>query len=111
MNGRDVFKNAVRKLVQFAKDQIQTNGLTVDNLDWLVPHQANRRIIDAVVERLGIPQEKVLINVDRYGNTSSATVPTVLDEAVRDGRVKRGDTLLMDVFGAGLTYGAMLLKW
>ncbi len=111
MNGRDVFKNAVRKLVQFGKDQLETNGMTVDELDWLVPHQANRRIIDAVVERLGVPEEKVLINVDRYGNTSAATVPTVLDEAVRDGRVKRGDTLLMDVFGAGLTYGAMLLRW
>jgi len=111
MHGRDVFKNAVRKLVQFAEDQLQINGMTVDDLDWLVPHQANQRIIDAVAERLGFPEEKVLINVDRYGNTSSATVPTVLDEAVREGKIKRGDTLLMDVFGSGLTYGAILLRW
>jgi 3-oxoacyl-[acyl-carrier-protein] synthase-3 len=80
-------------------------------VDWFIPHQANLRILEAVAQRLGLPPEKVLINVDRYGNTSSATIPTVLDEAVRDGRIKEGQVLLLDAFGAGFTYGAMLIQW
>jgi len=80
-------------------------------LDWFIPHQANFRIIEAVAKRLNLPMEKVLVNVDRYGNTSSATVPSMLDEAVRDGRIQKGQTVLLDAFGAGLTYGAVLLRW
>ena len=95
----------------FAFAELTRNNLTVDTLDWFVPHQANIRIIDAVVKRLGIDRQKVLINLDRFGNTSAATVPTVLDEAVRDGRIQPGHTLLLDAFGAGLTYGAITLRW
>jgi 3-oxoacyl-[acyl-carrier-protein] synthase-3 len=83
---------------------------TVD-LDWFVPHQANLRIVEAVTNRLAFPMEKVLINLDRYGNTSAATIPTALDEANRDGRIKKEHKVLIDSFGAGLTAGAVLIRW
>ncbi len=111
MNGKEIFKVAVRTLVDHAASALEKNKMTVNDLDWFVPHQANLRIIEAVAKRLKIPMEKVLINVDRYGNTSSATVPTALDEAVRDGRIKQGQTVLLDTFGAGLTCGSLLLRW
>ena len=85
--------------------------MTVKDLDWVVPHQANLRILEAVAKRLDLPMEKVVVNIDRFGNTSSATVPTAFDEAVRDGRIKQGQTVLLDVFGAGLTYGSLLMRW
>ncbi len=111
MKGREMFKVAVKGLADYAALALETNGVTKDQLDWLVPHQANLRIIEAVAKRLEFPMEKVIINIDRHGNTSSATVPTAFDEAVRDGRVKSGQTVLFDVFGAGLTYGSMLIRW
>lgn len=111
MNGREIFKIAVRTLSSFAVKALKTNQMTVDMLDWFIPHQANFRIIEAVASRLKLPMEKVLVNVDRYGNTSSATIPSMLDEAVRDGRIQKGQTVLLDAFGAGLTYGAVLLRW
>lgn len=111
MNGREIFKVAVRTLTGFAQKALAGEGLTVDDVDWFVPHQANQRILEAVAHRLNMPMEKVLINVDRYGNTSAATIPTMLDEAVRDGRIKKGQLLLLDAFGAGFTYGAMILRW
>jgi 3-oxoacyl-[acyl-carrier-protein] synthase-3 len=111
MYGKEIFKNAVRTLDQFAQKALTANNKTIDELDWFVPHQANRRIIEAVAKRLNIPMDKVLINVDRYGNTSAATVPTALDEAVRKGDIKRGQLVLLDSFGAGLTYGSILLYW
>ena len=111
MNGREIFKVAVRTLTDFALLALNSHGLGVDDVDWFVPHQANQRILEAVAQRLGFPPEKVLINVDRYGNTSAATIPTVLDEAVRDGRIQKGQLLLLDAFGAGFTYGAMLIRW
>ena len=111
MKGKEIFKYAVRTLSDFAVKAIESNGLTLDDIDWIIPHQANLRIIEAVAKRLGVPMEKVLVNIDRYGNTSSATVPTALDEAVRDGRIKPGQNLIMDVFGAGLTYGSILIRW
>ena len=111
MDGRGIFKVAVKILTDFAIQELKKNKMTAKDLDWFVPHQANGRIIDAVAKRLEIPPEKVLVNVDKYGNTSSATVPTVLDEAVRDGRIKKGHKILLDVFGAGLTYGSVLLCW
>lgn len=111
MNGREIFKIAVRTLSSFALKALKKNQMTVDMLDWFIPHQANFRIIEAVAKRLNLPMEKVLVNVDRYGNTSSATVPTMMDEAVRDGRIQKGQTVLLDAFGAGLTYGAVLLRW
>lgn len=111
MYGREIFKVAVRTLVEFAQRMLDENKISIDELDWFVPHQANLRIIEAVAKRLKLPMEKVLINVDKFGNTSSATIPSALDEAVRDGRVKNGQTILLDAFGAGLTYGAVLLRW
>lgn len=111
MKGREMFKVAVKGLADYAQIALEANGLKLDQLDWLVPHQANLRIIEAVAKRLEFPLEKVVVNIDRYGNTSSATVPTAFDEAVRDGRIKSGHTVLFDVFGAGLTYGSMLLRW
>jgi len=111
MDGRKVFKIAVKTLVDFAVRALEENRMTIQELDWFVPHQANLRIIEAAADRLNLPMEKVLINIDRYANTSSATIPTVFDEAVRDGRIQKGQTVLFDTFGAGLTYGSMLLRW
>ncbi len=111
MQGKEIFKVAVRTLAEFAKKALNANNMTIDDVDWFIPHQANQRIIDAVVKRIDLPMEKVIINVDRYANTSAATIPTALDQAVRDGRIQKGDVLLLDAFGAGLTYGAMLLRF
>ena len=111
MNGREIFKIAVRTLTECALRTLEARHMPVVRLDWLIPHQANLRIIEAVANRLGFPMERVLVNLDRYGNTSAATVPTALDEAVRDGRIRRGQLLLLDAFGAGLTAGAVLLRW
>lgn len=111
MNGREIFKVAVRTLTDFALLAINSNGFGVEDVDWFVPHQANQRILEAVAHRLGFPPEKVLVNVDRYGNTSAATIPTVMDEAIREGRIRKGQLLLLDAFGAGFTYGAMLIRW
>lgn len=111
MSGKEIFKVAVRTLTEFAHKALNENGLTISDLDWFVPHQANLRIIEAVAERLGFPLEKILVNVDRYGNTSAATVPTALDEGVRGGKIKPGNLVLLDTFGAGLTYGSILVRW
>ena len=111
MYGKEIFKVAVRTLVEFAQRALAENKISINELDWFVPHQANLRIIEAVAKRLEFPMEKVLVNVDKYGNTSSATIPSALDEAVRDGRIKKGQIVLLDAFGAGLTYGAILLRW
>ena len=98
-------------MADFALITLKKNPMTTDDLDWFVPHQANLRIIEAVAKRLKFPMGKVLVNVDRYGNTSAATIPTMLDEANRDGRIKSGQTVLLDAFGAGLTYGSILVRW
>jgi 3-oxoacyl-[acyl-carrier-protein] synthase-3 len=111
MKGREMYKVAVRTLGDYAVSALDANGLRLDQLDWLVPHQANLRIIEAVAKRLDLPMEKVLINIDRFGNTSSATIPTALDEGIRSGRIKPGQTVLLDAFGAGVTYGSILLRW
>ena len=111
MNGREIFKVAVRTLVECARQTLAKNQMTVADLDWFVPHQANIRIIEAVAERLEFPMERVLVNVERFGNTSAATIPTVLDEALRLGRIREGQTVLFDAFGAGLTAGAVLMRW
>jgi 3-oxoacyl-[acyl-carrier-protein] synthase-3 len=111
MSGREIFKVAVRTLTECALRCIDEWGLQVDRLDWFVPHQANLRIIEAVANRLGFPMQKVVINLDRYGNTSAATIPTALDEAIRDGRIRHGQTVLVDAFGAGLTAGGFLFRW
>jgi 3-oxoacyl-[acyl-carrier-protein] synthase-3 len=111
MKGKEIFRVAVKTLVDYAQAALEENELKPEALDWVVPHQANLRIIEAVAKRLGIPMEKVLLNIERFGNTSAATIPTVLDEAVRDGRIGKGQLILLDTFGAGLTYASALLRW
>jgi 3-oxoacyl-[acyl-carrier-protein] synthase-3 len=111
MNGREVFKFATRVLVSSAEKLLDQLGLTVDDIDLYVPHQANIRIIKHAVDRLGIPEEKVVVNVDRYGNTSSGSIPLALADAVRDRRVNKGDIVLMTGMGAGLTWGSGVMEW
>ena len=111
MNGREVFKFATRVLVSRRQKLLDQLGMTVDDIDLYVPHQANVRIIKHAVERLGIPEEKVVVNVDRYGNTSSGSIPLALEEAVRDRRVEKGDIVLMTGMGAGLTWGSGVIEW
>ncbi len=111
MNGREVFKFATRVLVSSAEAVLERCGLTVDDVDVYVPHQANVRIIDHAVRKLGFPQEKVVINVDRYGNTSSGSIPLALADAARDGRLRPGSLVLMTGMGAGLTWGSALMRW
>ena len=111
MNGREVFKFATRVLVSSAEKLLDRLGLTVDDVDLYVPHQANIRIIKHAVERLGIPEEKVVVNVDRYGNTSSGSIPLALADSVRERRVNKGDIVLMTGMGAGLTWGSGVMEW
>ncbi len=111
MNGREVYRFAVAKVPEaISKAMFQAN-LTADNIDWLLLHQANQRIMDAVAKRLKIPTEKILSNIAEYGNTSAASIPLALDAAVRDGRVQQGHTIAASGFGAGLTWGAAIFKW
>ena len=110
MRGREVFKLGVRIMPEAARRALDLAGVTIDEIDLFIPHQANMRIIEAVGNRLGIAPEKVYINVDRYGNTSAATTIVALDEAIREGRVKPGDLVLLVTFGAGLTWGSTLIK-
>lgn len=111
MKGREIFKNAVRTMSALCQQALDANEMTMEQVDWLIPHQANLRIIDAVGSHFGIPPEKVVINVGDTGNTSAATVPIALDEAIRDGRVTRGQNVLLTAFGAGLTSGSLLMRY
>ena len=111
MNGREVFKFATRILVQSANAVLSRAGFTIDDVDVYVPHQANVRIIDHATKKLGIPSDRVVINVDRYGNTSSGSIPLALAEAQADGRLQPGNLVLMTGMGAGLTWGSALMKW
>ena len=108
-DGRNVYKNAVTDMLESSKAVMERNGLTVDSIDWFVPHQANLRIIEAVGSRLGIPSEKVLVNIEEYGNTSAASIPICLTQ-YKD-RLKKGDRIVLTAFGAGFTWGAMYLVW
>ena len=111
MNGREVFKFATRILVKSAEDVMARCGVTIDDVDVYVPHQANMRIIDHATKKLGVPSEKVVINVDRYGNTSSGSIPLALADAAQDGRLKPGKLVLMTGMGAVLTWGSALIRW
>ena len=111
MSGNDVFKYAVRAMESVACEALELAGLKPEELDLLVPHQANYRIIDATARRLGLPMEKVFVNLDRYGNTSSASIPLALDEAKRQGRIKPGDLVEMVTFGGGFTWAAAVVRW
>ncbi|WP_223476811.1 beta-ketoacyl-ACP synthase III [Oricola indica] len=111
MQGREVFKHAVGMITDVIEDSFAIAGIKPDDIDWFVPHQANRRIIEASAKKLGIAEEKVVITVDRHGNTSAASVPLALSVAVEDGRIKKGDLILLEAMGGGFTWGAILLRW
>jgi 3-oxoacyl-[acyl-carrier-protein] synthase-3 len=111
MSGPDVFKFATDIFIRQAEAVARTAGLTMDDIDLWVPHQANRRIIEAAARRIGLPMERVMVNIERFGNTSTATIPLALNDALAQGRIKPGDKVLMAGFGSGLTWGACLLEW
>jgi 3-oxoacyl-[acyl-carrier-protein] synthase-3 len=111
MKGNETFKVAVRTLEEVARETLAASGLKVEDVDLYVPHQANVRIIKAVAARLGLPLDKVVLNMDRYGNTSAASIPIALDEAVKDGRIKDGSLVMLGAFGAGLTWASALIRW
>lgn len=111
MAGSEVFKFAVRAMVDSSREAVEKAGLSLSDIDVLIPHQANQRIIDAAAKRLNIPPERILRNLERYGNTSAASIPIALDEAVRDGLVKPGAAVLLSSFGAGLSWASMVLRW
>ena len=111
MRGNELFKYAVRAMEQVSRDALEEAERPASELALLIPHQANQRIIDATAERLGLPQEKVMMNIERYGNTSAASVPLLLDECVRDGRIQVGDLIELVAFGGGVTWGAAVVEW
>ncbi|MGY6517278.1 MAG: beta-ketoacyl-ACP synthase III [Lysobacteraceae bacterium] len=111
MTGNEVFKHAVKALDSVVDETLDANGLGRGDIDWLIPHQANLRIIQATAKRLAMPMERVVVTVDRHGNTSAGSVPLALDEAVRSGRVQRGQLLLLEAFGGGFTWGSALLRY
>jgi 3-oxoacyl-[acyl-carrier-protein] synthase III len=111
MKGREIFKSAVRTMSARCEEALQANNLTKDDITWLIPHQANKRIIEAVGKHFGIEDEKVIINLKHTGNTSAATIPTAMTAAINDGRIKRGDLVLLTAFGAGLTSGSLMLRY
>jgi 3-oxoacyl-[acyl-carrier-protein] synthase-3 len=111
MEGRAVFKHAVAMITDVVENAFKATGLSASDINWFVPHQANKRIIDDSAHKLGIPPEKIILTVDRHGNTSAASIPLALSVGVADGRIKRGDLLLLEAMGGGFTWGAALLRW
>jgi len=111
MNGKEVFKTAVRSMEEISREALDEAGVRIDDVSLVIPHQANRRILVALAERLGVPLEKVAVNLDKYGNTSAASVPVALDEAKRQGRIRPGDIVLLNAFGAGFAWGAAVVKF
>lgn len=111
MEGREVFRFAVGMITDVIEDALSALGLTAADIDWLVPHQANRRIIDASAQKLGFAPEKVVVTVERHGNTSAASIPLALCEAVSDGRIKKGDLVLIESLGGGFTWGSAIIRW
>jgi 3-oxoacyl-[acyl-carrier-protein] synthase-3 len=111
MEGKEVFRFAVGSVVDVIRDAFKATGTTPNDLDWFVPHQANRRIIEASADKLGIARKKVVITVDRHGNTSAASIPLALDAACKDGRIKQGDLVMLEAIGGGFTWGSALVRW
>lgn len=111
MSGREVFRHAVSCLAQVAEEALSANGLAIADVDWLIPHQANKRILEGVARKLSVPAERVISTVEIHANTSAASIPLALDLAVRDGRIKTGDLILFEAIGGGLTWGAALVRW
>lgn len=111
MEGNSIFKFAVNNLGDIVDETLDANGLTRSDVDWLVPHQANYRIIQAMAKKLDLPMERVVVTIDKHGNTSAASIPLALDSAVREGKIKRGEIILLEAFGGGLTWGSALIKF
>src|SRR5689334_15128411 len=111
MEGREVFKHAVGMITDVIVDALNATGLSVEDINWFIPHQANKRIIDASAHKLHIAPQKVVLTVDQHGNTSAASIPLALSVAVRDGRVKKGDLVLFEAMGGGFTWGSALVRW
>ena len=111
MQGKDVFKHAVTNMAEVVKEALEYNNLQATDIDWLVPHQANIRIIESTAKKLSMPMDKVVVTVERHGNTSAASIPLALDEAVKDGRIKRDEMILIEGMGGGLTWGAVLARF
>ena len=111
MEGREVFRHAVAMITDVVEDAFKATGYTAADVDWFIPHQANKRIIDGSAHKLGIPPAKIVVTVDRHGNTSAASIPLALADAVADRRIKRGDLLLLEAMGGGFTWGAALVRW
>ena len=111
MSGKEVFRHAVANLAAVAQEAVAANGFTMEDVDWVVPHQANIRILEGISRKLGLPQDRLVITVDHHANTSAASIPLALDEAVSDGRIKRGDLVLFEAIGGGMAWGAALVRW
>jgi 3-oxoacyl-[acyl-carrier-protein] synthase-3 len=111
MKGKEVFRHAVVNLASVMGEALERAGHDVGEVDWVVPHQANRRILDATAKKLGLPPEKVIITVDEHANTSAASVPLAFDTAVRDGRIQRGDLIVFEAMGGGFTWGAAAVRY
>jgi 3-oxoacyl-[acyl-carrier-protein] synthase-3 len=111
MKGNEVFKHAVKRMSEAAEQAIKRSGLAKDEITWFIPHQANLRIMEATAERVGIPRDKVYVNIHKYGNVSAATIPLALDELRVEGKAKKGDIILMDAFGSGFTWAAVMYRW
>ncbi len=109
--GKEVFKLAINNITNLILETTRENGLTLDDIDLIIPHQSNLRIIEATMEKLGLPMEKAFVNIDKYGNTSSASVPIAMDEARKEGRLRKGDIVMLVAFGGGLTWGSSVIRW
>ena len=111
MKGNDVFKIAVKTMGKLAMSTLQKNNIDIDEIDWLIPHQANSRIINAIAKKISLPREKIVLTVDRHGNTSAASIPLAFDDAYHNGSLREGDLIMLEAFGAGFTWGSALLKF
>jgi 3-oxoacyl-[acyl-carrier-protein] synthase-3 len=111
MNGREVFRHAVQKISGVIEETLVETGFAADEIDWFVPHQANKRILDGIAKKLNVSPEKIIVTLTRHGNTSAASIPLALNEAFEDGRIQEGHLVLMEAMGGGLTWGAALARW
>ena len=111
MKGKEVFRHAVVNLAEVLREVLNTTGHTAEEIDWVVPHQANKRILDATAKKLGLAPEKVIVTVDQHANTSAASVPLALDVAVRDGRIRKNDLIVLEAMGGGFTWGAAVIRY
>jgi 3-oxoacyl-[acyl-carrier-protein] synthase-3 len=111
MNGREVFRHAVQKITGVIDETLVMTGFAADEIDLYVPHQANQRILDGVLKKLGVPAERIMVTLDRHGNTSAASIPLALNQAFEEHRIKEGDLVLMEAMGGGFTWGAVLVRW